>query len=68
MKRKVNQETVVKLIRPLLSAGDILSNIAYNIKQRHDAPPDMKKSCEIYQIQWDKVRDNLPKWIYGRKN
>lgn len=32
MKRKVNQETVIKLIKPLLRAGDILSNIAYTGK------------------------------------
>ena len=68
MKRKINQETVAKLIQPLLSVGDTLSNIAYNSKQRSDVPPDVKESCKIYQLKWDEVRNNLPKWIYGRKN
>ncbi len=68
MKRKVNQETVIKLVEPVLNAGNLLSNIAYNIKQRDDVPSDVKESCKTYQLKWDEVRNNLPKWIYGRKN
>ncbi len=68
MKRKINQETIIKLVEPVLNAGNLLSNIAYNIKQRDDVPSDVKESCKTYQLKWDEVRNNLPKWIYERKN
>lgn len=63
MKRKVNQEMVIKIIKPVLIAGDLLSNIAYNIKQRSDVPIEVKESCEKYQVKWDETRNSLPKWM-----
>lgn len=60
---KISKKYVRKKIGPLISIGNILSNIAYNSRQRDDVPKDIRESCLEFQERWDAIRQNLPKWI-----
>ncbi len=43
----------------LLRAGNLLSNIAYNLKQDKRYPEHIRKSLEEYQKEWDSIKRRI---------
>jgi len=56
---------VTKQLKPLLSAGGFLSNVAFNLKESDDIPKEARMLLERFQKEWDKARKELPKWMKG---
>ena len=60
---KRRQRAIRKVISPCLRIGQILSNVAYNCKQRDDVPADVRTSLAQLQRQWDEAQAKVPRWI-----
>lgn len=66
IKKKTEQVSLKRvrlLLYPVTTAGAILSNVAYNLKQRDDLPADVRQLLEECQAEWDEAIRQLPnKW------
>lgn len=50
-------------MREILTAGQMMSNICFNLAQRDSIPADVRKSMKECQQQWD---SKYPKIVNGK--
>ena len=56
----ITLKRVRKLVCPVTTAGARLSNIAFNLKQRDDLPPDIVATLAECQQLWDEAVRAVP--------
>ena len=57
------RRSVQRMVRPLLEAGQVLANMAFNMKQDGSIPEGWRKQLATWQAKWDAARPDAKRAI-----
>jgi hypothetical protein len=58
--KTVSLRRLQQVLCPVTTAGAVLANVAFNLKQRKDLPIDIRESLEECQKAWDLAIRRVP--------
>lgn len=61
----ISKASVRRAIKDLLDSSQSASNFLFNLKQRRDVEAHSRQTAETLQVNLDKARHKLPKWMFA---